>query len=185
MRSRRQRPDWIAVEALRAPLPPQWKRLPDSTFEHLVTHEHATEHPLLHVFEQTVEHERRRKRSRRPFGDLERFMLFALAPADGSPDEANFAFYNFATRQYLSGRKLPAEAIAEQMAKRPPPPPPKKRAARSTASTRQQQTAKFVGQCPANVDANETDSAAGDTASTSASATTSVLQRHVVKKNKF
>ena len=126
---------WIAVEALRAPLPPLWVRTADSRFEHSVTHESTDEHPMQPVFHEHVKHERARKKKRRPFASLERFMLFASDSRDVDGEGA-FVFYNFATRQPLSGRKLPAEAVAEQVAKRPPPPPPKKKVERSTANSR-------------------------------------------------
>ena len=132
---------WIAVEALRAPLPPLWRRSSDGRFEHSVTHETTDEHPLLPAFLEHVEHERARKRTNRPFSNLERFMLFAdprfQEGGSGSPNaEGGFIFYNFATRQALPARRLPAEAVAEQAAKRPPPPPPKKRVHRHTENTR-------------------------------------------------
>ena len=37
-------------------------------------------------------------------------MLFATD--QHATDESSFSFFNFATRQYLTGRKLPAEAVA-------------------------------------------------------------------------
>ena len=52
---------WIAVEALRAPLPPLWHRVvPDPKendtpyYEHSVTFEQLDEHPLLPVFKEQV-----------------------------------------------------------------------------------------------------------------------------------
>ena len=122
---------WIAVEALRAPMPPLWQRTHDGTFQHVVTQETSFVHPMMPVFVEHVRHERARKKETRPFQNLERFMLFATEE-DG---ESGFAFFNFATRQMLGGRKLPAEAVAEQAAKRPPAPPPKKRAHRATAAS--------------------------------------------------
>jgi len=122
---------WIAVEALRAPLPPLWRKLPSGSFEHSVTKETTEEHPLLPVYEDMVQHERRRKPTARPYANLENFMYFAT---DGD-DEGAFFFYNFATRQSSTGRKLPAEAVAEQMARRRKPPSPKKNVARATAAS--------------------------------------------------
>jgi len=127
---------WIAVEALRTPLPPLWHRRPDGQFEHSVTHETTVRHPMLPVYVEFVLHERARKKTNRPFQALERFMLFAT---EGEND-SGFTFFNFATRQYLGGRKLPAEAVAEQAARRPPPPPPRKTAHRATAASVANQT---------------------------------------------
>jgi hypothetical protein len=131
---------WIAVEALRAPLPPLWRRTADGKFEHSATHEATDEHPMLPVFAAHVVHERQRKRTTRPFASLERFMLFAAPTEPGgdpaAPGESGFVFYNFATRQALPARRLPSEAVAEQLAKRPPPKPPKKRAFRATESSK-------------------------------------------------
>jgi len=134
---------WIAVEALRAPMPPLWHRTPDSLFKHAVTHQTSAEHPMLPVYREHVAHERLRKKSHRPFQALERFMLFANGDGDG---ESAFTWFNFATRQALGGRKLPAEAVAEQVARRPPPPPPKKMATRATAASMQMQSEKRAAQ---------------------------------------
>lgn len=123
---------WVAVEALRAPLPPLWRRRRDGSFEHSVTREYSDEHPLLPVFVEHVKHERRRKKTARPYAALERFMLFAT---DGGDGEGSFCFFNFATRQSLSGRKIPAEAVAEQAVRRKPPPPPVKTVDRATAAS--------------------------------------------------
>ena len=123
---------WIAVEALRAPLPPLWQKLENGTYRHAVSFEVTTEHPLLCVYREHVEHERCRKKPNRPFQSLERFMLFAIPEGEG---DNSFTFYNFATRQHVGGRKLPAEAVAEQAARRPPPPPPKKTAHKATAAS--------------------------------------------------
>ena len=87
---------------------------------------------MLPVFLETVIHERQVKKENRTFASLERFMLFATE----EEGEAGFMFYNFATRQALGGRKLPAEAVAEQVAKRPPPPPKKKKIDRSTTASK-------------------------------------------------
>lgn len=86
---------------------------------------------MFHIFEEQVVVERRKKRANRPFASLERFMLFAT---DGD-DESAFTFFNFATRQHLSGRKVPMEAVAEQQARRPPPPVVKKKVTRATAAS--------------------------------------------------
>ena len=56
-------------------------------------------------------------------------------PAFASRVLQGFTFFNFATRQSLGGRKLPAEAVADQAARRRPPPAPKKQAQRATASS--------------------------------------------------
>jgi hypothetical protein len=126
---------WIAVEALRAPLPPLWTVQPDGSFVHSVTREVCPEHPLLPVFAAQVRHERRRKRAARPHASLERFWLFATE-AEGDEESTSFQFFNFATHQSISGRKLPAEAVAGMASRRPPPPPPPKTATRDTANSR-------------------------------------------------
>lgn len=112
---------WIAVEALRAPLLPLWRRRADGSFEHLVTHKMSTEHPMLHVFAEHVQHQRARKYAGRPYADLEHIMLFASADADGS----GCFYFNFKTRQRVGGRRLPPEAIAALASKRRPPRPSK------------------------------------------------------------
>ena len=125
---------WIAVEALRAPLPPLWRQTADG-FEHSVTKETLKQHPLLPVYLEHVQHQRRRKRDNRPFASLERFMLFTN-PDSETVDGGDFIFFNLETRQSLPGRRIPAEAVAEQMRKRPPPPPPKKKIDRGTAASK-------------------------------------------------
>jgi len=122
---------WIAVEALRAPLPPLWRQLPTGQYEHSVTKERTSSHPMLPIFIEMASRERSRKKDNRPFAALERFMLFTTE----GDDESAFIFYNFATRQSLGGRKLPAEAVAAQKSLRRPPPPPKKHTDRATAAS--------------------------------------------------
>jgi len=91
---------WIAVEAACAPLPAGWRQLPSGRYEHAISLEHSDEHPLLHVFKQHAQSERRRLHHQPKRSMYAHWWLFAGA------NEAVF-FYNFHTRQRC--RELPAE----------------------------------------------------------------------------
>ena len=135
---------WIAVEALRAPLPPLWRRRTEEAgggFENLVTHEAVEEHPLRPVFIEHVVHERARKQPNRPFTRSSASCSLRCRqspttrrrPLAGRPrrrprrhrrrrrrrrrgdagrrqaaeGQHGFFFFNFETRQAVSGRRLP------------------------------------------------------------------------------
>jgi len=104
---------WLAVEALRAPLPAPWRYVKlehdipgegwlagDACYEDAISLERTTRHPLLGAFKEQAEYERKRKNRIRPWANVESWMLFA-----GGGDLT--FFFDFRTQQ--RSREMPSE----------------------------------------------------------------------------
>lgn len=108
---------WLAVEAIRAPLPAPWRhvkldcdhddgwRTGEVCFEDAITLEHRSDHPLLDAFREQVVYERRRKNRIRPWANADSWMLFS-----GVGDVT----YYYCFRTHTRSREMPVETLMAQ-----------------------------------------------------------------------
>ena len=105
---------WLAVEAIRAPLPAPWRhvkldrdhvdgwRAGGVCYEDAITLEHRSDHPLLDAFREQVLYERRRKNRVRPWAHADSWMLFS-----GAGDVT----YYYCFRTHSRSREMPVETL--------------------------------------------------------------------------